>query len=64
MEANRSKKWYTSKTLWANAIAIVLMLFGPMLGIPIEEHPDVAVGILGFINIVLRIVTKTSVNFK
>lgn len=64
MSENRSKKWYTSKVLWTNAIAIALMLFGSTLGIPVEEHPETAVTLLGFVNIVLRIVTKTAIDFK
>jgi len=52
-----SKKWYTSKTLWANTIAAVAGLiqhFGSGWVIPPEEQA----ALLVIINLVLRIVTK------
>ena len=51
------RKWYSSKTLWANTIAAVaglIQYFGPGFLIPPEEQG----AILVVVNIILRIVTK------
>ena len=56
-----SKPWYTSKTLWVNAIAFValaLQSFGTGFVIGAEEQ----LGILAVVNLLLRIVTKTSLS--
>ena len=45
------KKWYKSKTVWTNVIAIVIAL-----GVDLREQEVIAV--LALINLVLRIVTK------
>ena len=45
------KKWYKSKTVWTNVIAIVIAL-----GVDLREQEVIA--ILALINLVLRIVTK------
>jgi hypothetical protein len=45
------KKWYKSKTVWTNIIAIVIAL-----GVDLREQEVIA--ILALINLVLRIVTK------
>ena len=51
-----SKPWYTSKTLWVNAIAFIALLlqskFGFVLG------PEAEIGIIAIANILLRLVTK------
>ena len=56
-----SKPWYTSKTLWVNAIAFVALVvqsFGTGFVIGAEEQ----VGILAVINILLRIITKQPIS--
>ena len=45
------KKWYLSKTLWANLIALV-SVFG------LEVTPEETTAILAVVNIILRIITK------
>jgi hypothetical protein len=50
------KKWYRSKTLWTNVIAILGGVSAEQAGVPVS--PDVGVGILGLINVILRITTK------
>ena len=51
-----SKTWWTSKTLWANAIALVAMIVQGATGsIVIDESAQV--GILAVLNMVLRMVT-------
>ena len=56
-----SKPWYTSKTLWVNAIAFAALLvqsFGTGFVIDAEHQ----IGILAVINLVLRLVTKTGIS--
>lgn len=45
------KKWYKSRMLWTNLIAL-LAVFG------LEISTEDAVAILAFVNVVLRLVTK------
>lgn len=53
-----SKKWYTSKTLWANAIAGVAIMAQAFTGK--ELFPaEAQTGALALINMILRVVTKT-----
>ena len=56
-----SKPWYTSKTLWVNAIAfaaLAIQSFGTGFVIGVEEQA----GILIVLNILLRIITKTGLS--
>lgn len=56
-----SKPWYTSKTLWANAVAFVALLvqsFGTGFVIDAEHQ----IGILAVINLILRFTTKTGIS--
>jgi hypothetical protein len=57
-----SKKWYTSKTLWVNLIAVVAEVLGVVAGINIT--PELAVTILAVINIILRAITKEPIEWK
>lgn len=50
------KKWYTSKTIWANLIGIAVALGWQL-------DPNEVTAILAFINIVLRIVTKDEITW-
>lgn len=56
------KPWYTSKTLWVNAIATVGMIAQGQFGHPLS--PEVQLEILGGVNIILRLITKTAVVWK
>ena len=56
-------KWYASKTLWTNAVALVAMILQGVLGkevIPLELQAS----ILAAINMVLRFVTKQPVSWS
>lgn len=55
------KKWYTSKTLWVNALALAgsVALLG--LGVSTEEWAGISVTVLSVANIVLRLVTGESI---
>ena len=60
----QSKKWYLSKTLWANLIAGVVTVagvFGLDLGLDGEAQAQLVAGILVGVNLVLRLVTSKSV---
>lgn len=51
------KKWYLSKTLWVNFIAIIaIIIFGVQ-----EVPPETMAVILGAINMILRLITKEPV---
>ena len=55
------KPWYTSKTLWVNAVAFAALLiqsFGTGFVIGVEEQA----GIIVVLNIILRFVTKTGIS--
>jgi len=55
------KRYWESKTLWVNVIAFVAMLVQSQTGYAVS--PEVEVGILGVVNIILRIVTKEPVSW-
>ena len=55
------KKFWKSKTLWANAIALGVHYVKPVLGI--EALPEVNIQALAVINLILRIVTKQPIGF-
>jgi hypothetical protein len=50
------KKWYHSKTLWANAIALTGTVLNQMYGI--ELTPEEVAGIFAVLNFIMRVVTK------
>ena len=55
------KKWYASKTVWVNAIALVGAV---LVGAGVWDNPlspDTEVIILSVINFVLRFVTKEEI---
>ena len=54
-----NKKWYTSKTLWVNAIAITASFLAPDF-----LTPERQLQLLGVINLVLRLVTKSAVTWS
>ena len=50
------KKWYTSKTLWVNIIAIGAVALSSFGGIIVT--PEESVALLAVVNLVVRIFTK------
>lgn len=54
------KKWFASKTLWVNAIGLVIMLVDHFAGIK-AIPADVAAAALAVLNMLLRIVTSKPV---
>jgi hypothetical protein len=59
-ETMDTKKWYASKTIWTNVIAMLWIFVGPVVGTP-ELSPETNIAILGVINVILRLITKTEV---
>lgn len=57
-----SKSWYTSKTLWVNAIAIVAIVVQGVTGKEVLNI-ELQATILAGINMVLRLVTKSAVTW-
>lgn len=53
---NGKKKWFASKTLWANIIAIAAIVIAAQTGHTLTAEAQVT--ILGVVNILLRIITK------
>lgn len=54
--AGEIKKWYLSKTLWTNVVAVVGIVMAGTVGI--ELSPESSVAILGVVNFILRLITK------
>lgn len=60
-----NKPFWASKTLWANAIAVVAAVTGGMsmdLGLDPETQVAMVGAIMGVVNILLRFVTKSAVS--
>ena len=51
-----TKRWYTSKTLWANLLAIVALIAQGQFGYILDVEAQSV--ILAAINLLLRIITK------
>ena len=51
------KKWYKSRTVWANLIALFSALVAHLTGV--EVSTEEAVALLAVVNLGLRIITKT-----
>ena len=51
------KKWFFSKTIWANAVSLVLILIDHFAGMKLIPA-DVAAAAVAALNVLLRIVTK------
>lgn len=52
------KKWYTSKTLWTNAIAFGYAIYQVVTGTEAPLSPQAQIAILSGVNWALRIITK------
>ena len=55
------KRWYASKTLWANLIAggvTVAGVFGIDVGLEPESQAQLVAGVMVVVNILLRLVTS------
>ena len=54
-----TKKWWTSKTIWANALALVASIVMERFGVDVDEQ--YLVWALAIVNLVLRKVTKEEI---
>jgi hypothetical protein len=60
-----SKSILTSKTLWVNLIALIVMIaasFGLDLGIDDGQKGEIAAGVIAVVNVILRLMTKQPVH--
>jgi hypothetical protein len=57
MAETAKSKWYTSRTLWTNAISLVALVVQTQIGFVVPAAYQAAG--LTVINFVLRIITKT-----
>ena len=55
-KAMNTKRWYTSKTLWLNLLAIAALVAQAEFGYILDAEAQAA--ILAIINLILRIITK------
>lgn len=58
------KKWYNSRVLWVNIVAMIATLatvFGVDLGLTVEVQASIVAGIMSVVNIVLRFDTDTPI---
>ena len=53
------KKWYTSKTIWVNVVAVLTSVVSARFGYAISA--EVQVGILTGLNVLLRKVTSSEI---
>jgi len=53
------KTWFTSKTIWVNVAGVVAAWICKLAGV--ELTPEITLTILGVINLVLRIITKSPI---
>lgn len=51
------KKWYLSRTIWVNFIALIALIFQTITGKEIMS-PEFQAMILTIANVILRIITK------
>lgn len=54
------KKWYKSRTIWANVVAIIAILMQYQTGEDIIP-PETQTSILAVINVLLRLITKEGI---
>ena len=57
------KKWYLSKTLWVNVVALVAIIAQSVTGKDVLD-PGIQGSILAIINLILRTVTKQPLALK
>ncbi len=55
------KKWWTSKTLWLNILATIIVIVQAMQGQPWIE-PEYQVFILAVLNGLVRLITNTAIS--
>jgi hypothetical protein len=56
---NASKPWYTSKTVWFNAVALIALILQAQYGFVLDEATQAS--IIVFANLILRSITKQEI---
>lgn len=56
------KKFYTSKTLWVNTVAIIALFVQTKTGFIVP--PELQAGALSLINMALRLITKEPIEWN
>lgn len=62
-EVVESKPFWASKTLWLNIIGIAWVVGAKPLGLP-TLSPEIEMGILGALNVILRFITKSEITIS
>lgn len=57
------KKWYTSKIIWVNMISLIAIVLQTIYDKEIL-NPSTQLLILSFVNMLLRIITNESIEWK
>ncbi len=57
------KKWYTSKSIWVGAIALVGGILQAVGFIELPISPETQIAVLGFIGLILRAVTGSAISW-
>lgn len=55
------KKWFKSKTIWVNVIAIIIFAIEKFAGIGYIDIETMSF-ILGILNLILRLITKEAIS--
>lgn len=57
--AGTAKPWWTSKTIWANLLALIAIILNGLFGVELdaETQAALATSILAVLNIALRVIT-------
>lgn len=58
------KKPWQSKTLWMNFVGAALVLFWPAAGDVVAQNPEVVAVVWAALNMVLRFITKGTVQIS
>lgn len=59
-----SKPWYQSKTIWFNALAVLVFVAGSFGYADFTPDADIMAIVAAILNVVLRLVTSQSVTVK
>lgn len=60
-----TKRWWTSKTMWVNVVAVIAAITGAFsmdMGLDPDTQIALVGGVMAVINMILRFITTTSVS--
>lgn len=61
MSTPLGKKWYKSKTVWINVIALAGVIYEASTGNALPLTPELQGSILAGLNLILRLITKEQI---